>query len=695
MPLKFTANVTNRVPTLNLERQLLHALLSDRLNLQRLIGKHRSEFFTTQSRLFIYDCIMRTFNEKRTTLSPDQFEFEIKKRYDLEKDKTRVDDLTSEFTLIEKTAVTESTEVIIQNLEEVQLANSTEALIRDAYKELENGNYTEAADMLKRKSIDLGTLQKENRIYNLHKDSDDWFEEVKKRHDHPEIYAGIPTGFQKFDEKTGGLFPAELTVVFGLSGKGKSTLMKAMACNIRKSGRNVLHCGNEENEFQMRSKYMSADSGALYSVFKKGTYTDEQFLELKKYSDNERNAKGNIFIYEFPQQTDATWIERAYRQLEMQGIKIDVIIVDYLDLMKPCEKAYSENDEGGKVTSDLKQVAINCNVPLITATQAGIQSEKQEKKERPFLNQSDVFGTKRKVHSANTLIGIVNQTATAQAQELPEEQRQMHHLVLCVPKNRDGAVFVFRQKMHAPTGRFFEEDGDSKDEAVLQEVANQALQMCDETLAPGKMVSEISMEALNKAKLKDLEREMIRLREKIAEDDRKDEAAFKELEKQSLEANDNKQEMTADEPDPFLDGAPSSSSVEVKEEEKPADIEQDFLNDEIEQQEDSEDESESQQEQEELDEFYEEESSSNEVKEDETSSSSQNEIHEESSSEQPVVEEKKSEPVTETVEGEALTPFDDKSYEEPKQEEPSHNIEHKKTLDELLAEKRRKKINNG
>ena len=738
MPLKFTANVTNRVPTLNLERQLLHALLSDRLNLQRLIGKHRSEFFTTQSRLFIYDCIMRTFNEKRTTLSPDQFEFEIKKRYDLEKDKTRVDDLTSEFTLIEKTAVTESTEVIIQNLEEVQLANSTEALIRDAYKELENGNYTEAADMLKRKSIDLGTLQKENRIYNLHKDSDDWFEEVKKRHDHPEIYAGIPTGFQKFDEKTGGLFPAELTVVFGLSGKGKSTLMKAMACNIRKSGRNVLHCGNEENEFQMRSKYMSADSGALYSVFKKGTYTDEQFLELKKYSDNERNAKGNIFIYEFPQQTDATWIERAYRQLEMQGIKIDVIIVDYLDLMKPCEKAYSENDEGGKVTSDLKQVAINCNVPLITATQAGIQSEKQEKKERPFLNQSDVFGTKRKVHSANTLIGIVNQTATAQAQELPEEQRQMHHLVLCVPKNRDGAVFVFRQKMHAPTGRFFEEDGDSKDEAVLQEVANQALQMCDETLAPGQMVSEISMEALNKAKLKDLEREMIKLRAEIAEDERKK----AEQEKANAESNADmsSNEQANNEPDPFLDGAPSSSSVEVKEEEQPADVEQNFLPDDVLEEQKIESEEDDQPEQEEEstegeepdsqeadadeseEEYYENEPDIEKEKQEESRRPEPKAVPEPDFGGEPeksadnggdgriidgqvgedkqrpvdsdkIGESLKSEP---PKEAEPLTPFDDRSYEPPKVEKrDSDSIGHKMTLDELIALKKKKKLNNG
>ena len=557
MPIKFTSNVTSRVSTVNLERQLLHALLSSKMNLQRTMGRHRSDFFTNQSRLFIYDCIVTTFNEKRCTLQREQFDFEIQKRFDSAKDKARIDDFVSEFDLIKGTALTEDIDAILQNLEEVQLANSTESLIREAYSKLESGSYTEAADILKRKSMDLGSVQKENRIYNLHKDSDDWFEAVRKRKEEPSKYAGIPTGFKKFDEMTGGLFPAELTVVFGLSGKGKSSLMKAMACNIRKTGRNVLHCGNEENEFQMRSKYMSADSGVEYRPFKIGDYTDQQYNELRKYSCHERNAHGSIYIYEFPQQTDATWIERAYHQLALQGIRIDVIIVDYLDLMKPCEQAYSENDEGGKVTSDLKQVAINCNCPVITATQAGIQSEKQEKREKPFLNQSDVFGTKRKVHSANTLIGIVNQTATAQAEELPAEKRRLHHLVLCVPKNRDGAVFTFRQVFDSHTGQFREDDGTSSDEQMLKLLEQQALCMSDDSLPPGQMVSEISLDEIN--------------------DKRKDavDAGIAELKRQQAESTQETQGAEDD----FLTEPATDAEVAMQPvaDEQPADIQDDFL----------------------------------------------------------------------------------------------------------------------
>ena len=686
-PIKFKDNVTSKITkTASLERQLLHALMSDKLNLQRTVGKHRSDFFVTPSRLFIYDCISRTFNEKRTILQYEQFEFELEKRFDPVKDKTRIEDYKTEFEIIKKTPVNESLDVILQNLEEVQLANSTEKLIREAYSELENGNYSEAAQLLKRNSINLGSMQKENRIYNLHKDNADWFEEVQRRHDHPEIYAGIPTGFKRFDQETGGLFPAELTVVFGLSGKGKSTLMKGMACNIRKAGYNVLHCGNEENEFQMRSKYMSADSGALYSVFKKGTYTDEQFMALKKYSDGEKDAKGNIFIYEFPQQTDASWIERAYRQLETQGIKIDVIIVDYLDLMKPCEKAYSENDEGGKITSDLKQVAINCNVPLITATQAGIQAEKQERKERPFLNQSDVFGTKRKVHSANTLIGIVNTTATTSAQE-GEKTPEMHHLVLCVPKQRDGRIFVFRMKMHAPTGVFYEEDGDSANEAALQSIAEQSLKMCDETLPPGQMQTEISMEEVNKAKLKDLQRQVAELEKEQTELAKKKE----ESETQNELANDDNA-TTEEYDDSFFTNAPSEIVEEKTEEEPPhKEIGDDFLAG------DDKDTTTSESDDDDLDEPDEPEDFDEPDEPDETDEVEEVEEEPEETEEAELDEEDKLIPFSgeheekepeKQEQPEQKQPEEEQKQTEEEQERSSDSINHKKSLSELFGKKR-------
>lgn len=539
-------NIVKRIPTTNMERQLLNELITNQFVLQRTIGKHREDFFTSRNRLLIYQLVNFYFNSNRSLLTKDSLNFELNKRYDATRDKQLISDVSDEYDIILNTPANDTAEVIISKLEEVLLASNVDTLLKEVNDTLQKGDIEEAVKMLRSKAVNLKDKQKDGRVINLHKDSADWFEEIQRRHDNPELYTGIPTGFEKFDKLTGGLFPAELTVVFGLSGKGKSTFMKAMATNIRKQNRVVLHCGNEENEFQMRTKYMSVDSGEQYSHFKRGSYTEEEFNRLKKYSDSQRDV-GAIYVYEFPQQTDVTCIERAYQYLKLQGVKVDVIIIDYLDLMKPVEQAYSENDEQGKITSDLKQLAINCCCPVVTATQAGTQSEKQEKKDNPFLTAADVFGTKRKVHSANTLIGIVNKTATAVQDDTQDKSK--HRMVLCVPKNRDGAVFTFRQIMDVKCGRFYEDDDPNS--AIYNNLEKQAEQMIDDSQAPDKIRGEIDVEELQKAR----EQELVSRVEKI-----NDSFVSEAPDYSSSTATVDTTITVSEESDPFVSEAPDFNS---------------------------------------------------------------------------------------------------------------------------------------
>jgi len=68
-----------------------------------------------------------------------------------------------------------------------------------------------------------------------------------------------------------------------------------------------------------------------------------------------------------------------------------------------------------------------------------------------------VYGAKAKVHTANTLIGLVNKTASNDI--TPDTNNNpIHKIVLCVCKNRDGACFAFRQNMYARTGLMVNDD---------------------------------------------------------------------------------------------------------------------------------------------------------------------------------------------------------------------------------------------
>jgi hypothetical protein len=192
-------------------------------------------------------------------------------------------------------------------------------------------------------------------------------------------------------------------------------------------------------------------SGVPGWKFKRGRFTDEELEKVSSFLHN-KGGKGEIFRRFINQGVDATVIERIFNELKNQGVKIDLICVDYLDLMGAPMAVYSEWDEQAKVTNSLKQLAINCNVPVLTCTQASIEAVKQEKKDNPFLNVDEVYGAKAKVHTANTIIGIVNKTATNNVQERDINEQNIHKLIFCVCKNRDGACFTYRQNMYAQTG---------------------------------------------------------------------------------------------------------------------------------------------------------------------------------------------------------------------------------------------------
>lgn len=447
--------------TVALERCLLRRLAARREDIP-FIPRCRVEWFTSAPRKIIFGLLQNHKGTDGRPLSDAAFPLLADALYPGSDPQSATDRalLESEWRQVQAAPMEESAESAIRQFEERDLARRTREMLAAAAWAAEKGDIEGALEKIKQGTLELARPTAESRVVALWHDTADWIEQVTLRKEKPGLFAGIKTGYEKFDKMTGGLFPAELTVVFGLSGKGKSTLMKQIGVNVRRNGFNVLHCGNEEDEFQMRTKYTAVETGIPYAHWKRGIFTDSEMAAYKAYRDAQcdpAHRHGEIYVYSFPQQTDATMIERQLALFREQGIKIDLLIVDYLDLMSSIKRAYNENDEGGRVTGDLKQLAIDYHIPVLVCTQAATTAEKQETKERPFLTAADVFGTKRKVHSANTLIGIVNQTATVGAGDRDEPVTR-HHLVISVPKNRDGSVFTFRLAMEVETGRVVPDD---------------------------------------------------------------------------------------------------------------------------------------------------------------------------------------------------------------------------------------------
>ncbi len=479
--------------TKRLERELLYVLLNDRMILRRVIPKLRVEWMSDNSRAFILEHIQTAYVEFKSLIKQETLEYEVDKAFDDVHEINRIKDYKDEIQIVLNSQPEEKIDFIIARLEESQIADNVKSILENAYDSLNEGDIAQAVSCIKTGSVGLQTNKKDKQVIALHADSAQWIKQINDRRDYPEKYAGIPTGFKKFDELTGGLFAAELTIIFGLAGKGKSTIMKNIGVRVKDAGYNVLHIANEENEFQFQSKYHSLASGISYNKFKRGTFTDKEFDEWQDKNKNSIEAKGELYCREIPQNTDISVVESIYLELQQKGIRIDIIIIDYMDLMTSIATPYSEWDEQGKVTRDCKQLAIDCDIPILTCTQARQEAEKEELKDNPFLTAADMFGTKQKAHTANTLIGLVNKTATVGVAERDVNEQNLHKVVFCVCKNRDGPNFVFKQSVIPDIGLLMEDDSDENDE-----LAKKSLEMANGVEKMEEKLDSVNDNALQK-----------------------------------------------------------------------------------------------------------------------------------------------------------------------------------------------------
>ena len=441
----------NFYATAQCQRMLLANFVKkiDVLNLYCL--KIDSDIFTTKERSWIYLTIKKNFLQTRNLTSKQLFYVEIEQQLD-ERQTQYGKSIIDQLDIIFDTTIDDNVELVLNKIQIAQVASMLSNNIQTTYGFLSSGNVQEALDNFRKGAAQIQITKKTTQTTGLFSNAKDFLQDIQKRKLNPEQFAGLATGFERFDKETGGLFPAELTICFGLSGKGKSTFMKNICDRVSKAGHNILFVPNEQNKRQVEFKFTSMMTNIPGWKFKRGQFTDQEYQKTELFLKN-KGKRGEIFIHPLKQGVDATVIERVFNELTAKKIKIDLICVDYLDLMGSPFKTYSEWDEQGKITNSLKQLAIDCNVPVLTCTQAAIESVKQQKKDNPFLDVDDVYGSKSKVHTANTLIGIVNKTASQDITPTTNiNEQKIHHLTFCICKNRDGANFAFKQLMYAQTG---------------------------------------------------------------------------------------------------------------------------------------------------------------------------------------------------------------------------------------------------
>ncbi|WP_375607709.1 MULTISPECIES: replicative DNA helicase [unclassified Bartonella] len=206
--------------------------------------------------------------------------------------------------------------------------------------------------------------------------------------------SGIATHIKTLDEKMGGLQPSDLIILAGRPGMGKTSLATNIAFNIANA---YNHNGNiQENEGgivgffslemsseQLATRIISEQTEVSSSDIRRGNISDEQFSKIIRAVNQLQKAP--LYIDQTGGISITQLAARARRLKRQHGL--DILIIDYIQLMTSKSKRSSENrvQEITEITTGLKALAKELNIPIIALSQLSRQVENRTDK-RPQLS---------------------------------------------------------------------------------------------------------------------------------------------------------------------------------------------------------------------------------------------------------------------------------------------------------------------
>ena len=266
----------------------------------------------------------------------------------------------------------------------------------------------ESTDLLENQ--DYGTV--ENKIKDasqvgLVKDLGiEYFENPKERLEWIKNQAGaVSTGWKGIDQKLyGGLNRGEITIFAGGSGAGKSLFLQNFAVNWALAGMNVAYVSLELSEQLISMRLDAMVSG--YSTKEVMKNMDDVDLKVRMKG----KGAGKFRVKQMASGVTANDIRAFVREYEINTeVKVDAILVDYLDLMSPISARVSPGDlfiKDKYVSEELRNLAMETGTLFVTASQLNRGAVEEIE-----FDHHHIAGGISKVQTADNVVGIFTSNA--------------------------------------------------------------------------------------------------------------------------------------------------------------------------------------------------------------------------------------------------------------------------------------------
>ena len=375
-----------RVPPQNIdaEKSVLGSLLIDEEAIGTAIEMLDETWFYEQSHRQIFRAILALYGERKNvdliTLSDKLKSDGILERVGGISYLSFLIDLVPSAANVEHYANIVKEKGVLRRL----IKNATN-IIAESYES--TGNIDEVVDNAERLIFEVADLKQRSQsvhIKDLVRQSIEKLDFLYQRKQH---VTGIPTGFEKFDHMTSGLQNSDLIIIAGRPSMGKSALAISMAEYVgieQKKGVGVFSL--EMSKEQLVQRMLCSQARVDAHKVRSGFLAPADWPKLTSAAG--RLSESKIFIDDTPAISVLELRAKARRLKANQGIEL--IILDYLQLMRSTVQSESRQQEISEISRSLKALARELNVPVIALSQLSraVESRQDHKPQLSDLRES-------------------------------------------------------------------------------------------------------------------------------------------------------------------------------------------------------------------------------------------------------------------------------------------------------------------
>jgi replicative DNA helicase len=274
--------------------------------------------------------------------------------------------------------------------------------------------------------------------------------------------SGIATGLKDLDHKMGGLQPSDLIIIAGRPGMGKTALATNIAFNIAKAHKSEKQSDGtvktvnggvvgffslEMSAEQLATRIIAEQSSIPSFKIRRGNIDERDFYKLTDVAREIQSMP--LYIDQTGGISIAQLAARARRLKRQRGL--DVLVVDYIQLLSgSAKKSESRVQEVTEITTGLKALAKELNVPILALSQLSRQVESRDDK-RPQL--SDLRESGSIEQDADVVMFVFRQEYYDMMQKPSDRDAdKMAEWQIKMDKSHGKAEVIIGKQRHGPTG---------------------------------------------------------------------------------------------------------------------------------------------------------------------------------------------------------------------------------------------------